>query len=239
MNKENILGTDVCVTTEEELIRAVESDIETGRKSFIVAINPEKILKIRKDEKLAELIGCAEYPIPDGTGVIIASKVKRGNIRKRITGIDSMLLICRMAAKLGHSIFLYGAKPEVVKEATKVLAREYPGLKIAGYLDGYVKDERVVLNTINASNADILFVALGSPSQEEFIMCNREKLCAKIYQGVGGSYDVISGNIKRAPKFMQRCGLEWLYRLIKQPSRIWRQLLLFKFLFLLLVDRGN
>ena len=237
MKKEKILGIQVSVTTYEELKNSVEKDILNHQKSFIVAINPEKVLKARKDEQLKELLNKATYQIPDGVGIIYASKIKKGQIRSRITGIDCMDMLCDLASEKGYKIFLYGAKEETIKETKVKLEEKYPKINIVGYINGYEKDNEKIIKEINKSKADIVFVALGSPKQENWINDYKDEMNAAIFQGVGGSFDVISGNIKRAPLWMQKAGLEWLYRLIKEPKRIFRQLKLVKFLFLILFSK--
>lgn len=237
MNKENILGVNVSVTTYDELRECIIKDISNNKKSFIVAINPEKILKARNNEELKELLNKATYQIPDGIGVIYASKISGGNIKSRITGIDSMEMICKLSNDEGYKIFMYGSKKETVKKAKEVLERKYPKINIVGIMDGYEKDDKKIVTAINKSKADIIFAALGSPKQEEWIQSHIDKLDVKIFQGVGGSFDVISGNIKRAPKWMRKYGLEWLHRLIKEPKRIFRQIKLFKFLFIVLFNK--
>ena len=237
MNKENILGVDVSPLSYEDLKKNIEKDIENNKKSFIVAINPEKILKARKDEKLKELLNNATYEIPDGIGVIYASKLRKGNIKTRITGIDSMEMLCKLSEEKKYKIFMYGAKEETIKKAKENLEIKFPNIQIVGTINGYEKDNDKIISSINKSNADIVFVALGSPKQEYWITDNMDKVSAKIFQGVGGSFDVFSGNIKRAPKWMQKIGLEWLYRLLKEPKRIFRQLKLVKFLWLALIEK--
>lgn len=228
--KENILGIDVCGETYEQLTSRLLADIEEKRNAFIVAINPEKIMKAQQDESLRQLLNSATYQIPDGIGVIIASILKGGNIRQRVTGIDMMLQLCKEAAIHQKKIFLYGAKPGIVDEAKVKLEEMFPGIQITGTLHGYEKDEKVVADTINASGAEIIFVALGSPAQENWIIKHKEKLVPYVYQGVGGSFDVISGRLNRAPASFQKLGLEWFYRLLKEPWRWKRQLILPKFL---------
>ncbi len=237
MTKENILGIDVSVTSYEDLKEAINEDIEKKKKSFIVAINPEKVLKARKNQELKDLLNKASYAIPDGVGIIYASKIKKGQIKSRITGIDCMDMLCGLASDKGYKVFLYGAKKEVIEKAKIKLEEKYKQIKIVGTIDGYEKDEEKIVKQINESKADIIFVALGSPKQENWIMEHMEKLNVSIFQGVGGSFDVISGNIKRAPLWMQKAGLEWLYRLIKEPKRIFRQLKLVKFLFLIIFSK--
>ncbi|WP_110112576.1 WecB/TagA/CpsF family glycosyltransferase [Bacillus sp. CGMCC 1.16541] len=228
--KENILGVDVCSDTYEQLAGKLLEDIEHGRKSFIVAINPEKIMKAQEDEELHYLLNQATYQIPDGIGILLASMLKGGKIRNRVTGIDMMLHLCKEAAIHQKKVFLYGAKPGIADEAKAKLEEMYPGIQIVGTLNGYEKDEQVIQSRINESHADIIFVALGSPSQENWIIAHKDKLSPSVYQGVGGSFDVISGRLNRAPAIFQRFGLEWLYRLLKEPWRWKRQLVLPKFL---------
>ncbi|MHA2957879.1 WecB/TagA/CpsF family glycosyltransferase [Priestia megaterium] len=228
--KENILGIDVCSDTYDELAAKLLQDIDKGQKSFIVAINPEKIMKAQEDQELKSLLNQATYQIPDGIGVILASKLKKGRIRERVTGIDMMLKLCKEATNNGKRIFLYGAKPGIADEAKAKLEEMFPGILIAGTLNGYEKNEEVIERTINDSGAEIVFVALGSPAQENWIIAHKEKLNPSVYQGVGGSFDVISGRLNRAPAVFQKFGLEWLYRLLKEPWRWKRQLELPRFL---------
>ncbi|MFE0624071.1 WecB/TagA/CpsF family glycosyltransferase [Priestia aryabhattai] len=228
--KENILGIDVCSDTYDELAVNLLQDIDKGRKSFIVAINPEKIMKAQEDRELKSLLNQATYQIPDGIGVILASKLKKGRIRERVTGIDMMLKLCKEATNNGKRIFLYGAKPGIADEAKAKLEEMFPGILIVGTLNGYEKNEEVIEHTINDSGAEIVFVALGSPAQENWIIAHKEKLNPSVYQGVGGSFDVISGRLNRAPAVFQKFGLEWLYRLLKEPWRWKRQLELPRFL---------
>ena len=237
MEKEKILGIDVCVTTYEELRNAIKNDIEKNKKSYIVTINPEKVIKAKKDESLKKILNNAQYQIPDGIGIIYASKIKKGNIKSRITGIDTMEMICDLSNKENFRIFMYGAKADIIEKAQK-LEEQYENINICGYINGYENDEKKIIKTINNSNPDILFVALGSPKQEKFISKNFNKLNCKILLGVGGSFDVISGHKKRAPKWVQNKGLEWLYRLIKEPKRIFRQTKIVSFIFDVILEKN-
>lgn len=239
MKKENILGIDVIVSDYEQLMESIKKDIAEKQKKMIIAINPEKILTARNDDQLKEILNNADYQIPDGMGIVIASKLKSGGIKSRITGVDTMEKLCQLANKEGYRIFMYGAKEATIMKAKQVLESRYPNIKIVGYQNGYVENDNDVINKINESKAQILFIALGSPKQEKFILKYKDQLCVSIYQGVGGSFDVISGNIKRAPIWMQNIGLEWFYRLIKDPKRIGRQLKLFGFIGLVLSSKKN
>jgi len=229
--KETILGVEVNTENYDELIPKVFRNIEDKKKSLVVAINPEKLMKAKEDPELKALLNRAEFQIPDGIGVIIASKLKKGSISSRITGIDMMDRIVREAARTGRAVFLYGAKPGVANKAAQQLKQTYPDLIVAGTQDGYESDSSKVLDTINKAQPDILFVAMGSPKQEQWIEQHRDNLYPMLYQGVGGSFDVLAGNVKRAPAAFQRLGAEWLYRLLKEPSRLKRQMNLPKFLF--------
>ncbi|PID02452.1 glycosyltransferase [Sporosarcina sp. P2] len=228
--KEEILGVSVNTENYDELIPKVFENIEEGKKSLIVAINPEKLMKAKEDPELKALLNRAEFQIPDGIGVILASKLKKGEIRSRVTGIDMMDRVVQEAAVRGKRIFLYGAKPGVAQEAAARLQVMHPNIQIAGIQHGYEKDVKVVLDTINQAKPDILFVAMGSPKQEQWIEQHRDQLHPMLFQGVGGSFDVLAGNIKRAPAVFQKAGAEWLYRLMLEPSRIKRQMNLPKFL---------
>ncbi|PZX05922.1 N-acetylglucosaminyldiphosphoundecaprenol N-acetyl-beta-D-mannosaminyltransferase [Psychrobacillus insolitus] len=228
--KEIILGVKVDTDNYDELIKKLFKRIDNKEKSLVVAINPEKLMKAKEDQSLKDLLNRAEFQIPDGIGVILASKLNKGNIKSRVTGIDMMDRIVREAAKTGKSIYLYGAKPGVADQAAQALRSKYPSLKIAGIQDGYEQDNEKVIQKINEVKPEILFVAMGSPRQENWIEANRDRLYPSLYQGVGGSFDVLAGNVKRAPKLFLNTGTEWLYRLMIEPTRIKRQLALPLFL---------
>lgn len=228
--KETVLGIQVNTENYDELIEQIFQRIERKEKSLIVAINPEKIMKAKEDPALKKLLNEAEFQIPDGIGVILASKIQKGQISERVTGVDLMMRLCEEAATKQKSIFLYGGKPGVAAAAAEKLKALYPGIQIAGIQHGYETDNEKVIAKINEAKPDILFVAMGSPKQENWINANRDQLYPTIYQGVGGSFDVLAGNVKRAPKAFQKVGLEWFYRLMMEPKRIKRQMALPKFL---------
>ncbi len=232
MEKEKILGFDVCNIEQEELIQNIYNDYKNNNQSIILSVNPEIILNNYKNDEYINWVNSQKYQIPDGIGIIYASKFNGGNIKKRITGIDLMNEICMTSVNYNSKIFLYGAKPEVAEDTKKQLEKKYIGINIVGVCDGYISEEKAIEN-IKKVNPDILFIGLGSPKQEKFILNNKSKLkSVKILMPVGGSFDVISNNLKRAPKWIIKINLEWLYRLIKQPKRIFRQVKLLKFIFL-------
>jgi N-acetylglucosaminyldiphosphoundecaprenol N-acetyl-beta-D-mannosaminyltransferase len=236
--KEQYLGVSVSPLTYEEIIDDIQKRIAAGKTSTVIAVNPEKVMAANRDPLVKELINESTYQIPDGIGMIIASKLKGGKIRERVTGVDMMRRLLRFAADKGYGVFLYGAKEEVVSKAKENLERQIPGLIISGYENGYVQDQEALIQKINDSKAVLLFVALGSPKQELWIREHRNELKhVKVFQGVGGSFDVYSGMVKRAPAFFRKAGLEWLYRLIKEPKRLKRQMALPKFVMKVLTSR--
>lgn len=230
MKKENYLGVDVSPYNYEEIIADLRERMKAGLQSTIIAVNPEKVMAAEKNEELRQLINSSTYQIPDGVGILLASKMKGGKISSRVTGVDMMDRLIRFAAEENHKVFLYGAKEEVVTTAKQKLEEKYPSLVISGYENGYEKDNDKIVNKINGSEADLLFVAMGSPKQELWIRENMGKLNVKVFQGVGGSFDVFSGKVQRAPLFFRKLGIEWLYRLLKEPKRFKRQLALPRFL---------
>ena len=237
MKKEKILGYDICNEESNEILKEIFNDFNKATQNFIVNINPEIAVKNYKNDYFRKEFNSQKYQIPDGIGIVLASKIKKGNIKERVTGIDFMGEICKESIKNSGKIFLYGAKKDVVEKAAVELQNKYPGIVISGTCDGYCESE-IAIKKINDSDADILFVALGSPKQELFILENKEKLTKiKIFMPVGGSFDVISNNIKRAPNWVIKLNLEWLYRLIRQPWRFFRQLKLIKFIFLVIKEK--
>lgn len=230
MRKETYFGVDVSPLSYEEILVDVEGRMQQGQKSTIIAVNPEKVMAAEKNEQLRDLINNSTYGIPDGVGILLASKLKKGSITSRVTGVDMMDRLLQFAAEKGYRVFLYGAKEDVVSKAKEKIEEKYPSIIISGYENGYVQDAELVVQKINEAKADLLFVAMGSPKQELWIREHMNSVSAKVFQGVGGSFDVFAGHVQRAPKAFRKLGLEWLYRLMKEPKRLKRQLALPKFL---------
>lgn len=222
MDKERILGVDICNTNYEVLKKCVKEDIDSNKKSFIVAINPEKIILANKNKKMMKILNEATYQIPDGIGIVYASKIMKGKIFSRITGIDFMNTLCQLADEYKYRIFLYGSTKDVIENVEENLKKKYKDINIVGKVDGFEEKNEEIIEKINEANTNILFVALGSPLQEEWIWDNKDKLKVNIMQGVGGSFDVLAGKVKRAPNWIIKLGLEWLYRAFKEPVRIKR-----------------
>ncbi len=234
MNKENILGFNVCNTNFTELIDNIFRDFDNNISNFIVNVNPEIVINNYKNKKMLEILNKENYQIPDGIGIIYASRILKKNIKQRITGIDLMMHICSESINHDSKIFLYGGKDGIANKAKKELEILYPKINIVGVCNGYI-EENTAVNIIKKSNPNILFVGLGSPKQEKFIINHRNELNnIKIFMPIGGSLDVISKSIKRAPNWVINYNLEWLYRAIKEPKRFLKYINLIKFIFLLM-----
>ena len=220
-----ILGVRVDKITKAQALEEFQKLLEGDRCELIVTPNAEIVEKASKTPQLRRIINEeAAIVTPDGVGLIYASKLKGDPIQEKVAGIDFAHSAIELCAQLGRSVYLLGSKPGVAEAAAANLEKEIPGLKIAGFRDGYFKDEEEseVVAEINASGADFLCVALGSPKQEYFVIKHRDALKVKAAAGLGGSLDIWSGQLNRAPKFYIDHGLEWLYRMIQEPKRLKR-----------------
>ncbi len=230
---ERFLGIPVDPVDNEGALAAARLAVAGERPPLLViAINPEKVMKAQRDAELRAFIERAGLRIADGVGIVLASRLRGGRVRSRVTGVDLMLLLIAEAAKRNWRIFLLGARPEVNEAAAVELLRRFPSLVIAGRRDGYFSPEDAgkVAAEIAKAHPDLLFVALGSPAQERFLLQWGERTGTKVRMGVGGSLDVLAGRVPRAPAAMRRAGLEWLYRLYREPRRLRRMLVLPVFL---------
>ena len=225
------------ITIELAALRAFEM-LRSDEKAYVVTPNPEIVWMTRRDEALRSAVNNAELVLPDGIGIILGSRILGTPLRGgRVPGIDfAASLLERMAAS-GLSLFLFGAKPGIAELAGQRLRDKFPGLIIAGTADGYYYDEGSLVGEINKAQPDVLFVCMGSPKQELWMTGNIERLDVKLCAGLGGSLDVFAGIQKRAPAFMQKLGLEWLYRLVREPSRIKRMIKLPLFVMALIWKR--
>ncbi|MHB1256310.1 MAG: WecB/TagA/CpsF family glycosyltransferase [Dethiobacteraceae bacterium] len=222
--QEFILDIPTDAVTLAEAVAWAQEKLSQNRPHFIASVNPEICLSARRNSTLQAALLAADLRIPDGIGIVLASRLCGGQIRERVTGIDLMEELVALAAAEGKKVFLFGAAEGVAAAAASKLKERYPSLLVAGTAHGYLPqaaDEEVACD-IAASGADMVFVALGSPRQELFVAKHGAASGAKLLMVVGGSFDVLSGRLKRAPLLYQRLGLEWFYRLIQQPKRILR-----------------
>ena len=216
------------LTMEEAVDRALEL-MDQRRGAYVVTPNPEIIMLARENAGLMSAIEGADLVLADGVGVTYGAKILGTPLKGRVPGIDfASKLMGEMAGK-GLSVFLFGAKPGVAEKAAAALTARCPGLVIAGTNDGYFKDDGPIIEKINAAAPDLLLVCLGAPKQELWMQANAARLNVGLMAGLGGSLDVFAGNVQRAPEQWQKLGLEWLYRLLKEPSRIGRMMKLPRF----------
>lgn len=217
------------VDMHEALAKVIEFVEKGQRVHTVFASNPEKNFHIAKDKLLHSVFKTADLLLPDGIGMIHAMRLVFGERKRRVTGCDFMESICALAAAKKYKVFVYGAKEEVNLKAVETLQSKYPRLQIAGRSNGYVAEDDMgsLVQKINESGAEILFLALGSPKQEYWVAKHAHELKnVRVCQGIGGTLDVVAGNVKRAPEFFCKTGMEWLYRLISEPKRWKRQLVL-------------
>jgi len=234
-----LLGVRVDDVTFEEALSVIEGFIREGTPHQVVTVNPEFVMAARRDEEFRRILNAAHLALPDGIGLIWASRLLGRPLRERVAGSDLVPMIAALAAKRGYRLFLLGAAPGVAEEAAQRLRQENPGLTIAGTHAGSpaVEEEEEIVALVQAARPHVLLVAYGAPAQDKWIARNLERLRVPVCMGVGGALDFIAGVAKRAPRWVQRLGLEWLHRLIHQPWRWRRQLALVRFAGLVLRER--
>jgi N-acetylglucosaminyldiphosphoundecaprenol N-acetyl-beta-D-mannosaminyltransferase len=232
-NKIFLLGVGFSDINEHEVLEYIITGLPNqSKKYYIVTPNPELLVMASNDKNYQRVLNDAKLALSDGIGVMIAGKVMGKPLKERIHGVDLVKSLCKEISRQPITVGFLGAGPSVAEKASECLKREYPGLKV-----GLVSQEWS--ESLKNRPVDILFVAFGSPKQEIWISENLEKLPAKVVIGVGGAFDFISGKVRRAPLFMRKIGLEWLFRLIIQPWRIKRQLRLIQFIFLVFKAKFN
>lgn len=225
-----ILGVGFDNITMEQAVAEGVRLINTPGAHYAVTPNPEIVEVCRTDPEAMEAVRNADLVLADGIGIIYGAKLLGTPLKGRVTGIGFAQGLMGEMAQNGKSLFLLGAKPGVAEKAADKLRTAYPGLQIAGTRDGYFQEDGPVLEEIRASGADVVFVCLGAPKQEKWMRKNGAASGARLLVGLGGCLDVFSGEVQRAPEIFQRLGLEWFYRLIKNPSRFGRMMKLPLFL---------
>ena len=214
----------------DEALQAALEMIDEGGCHVIHTPNAEIVQLCVEKPEYYEVINSSDMTVPDGAGVILASKILKKPLKKgKVAGVELGEALASEASVRGLRLYMLGGKPGIAEEAKRRLCEKYPGLDICGCSDGYFTDDGPVIQKINDSGADILFVCLGVPKQELWMKKNRGVLNVSLMAGLGGSLDVYSGTVKRAPEIFIRLGLEWLYRLIREPRRIGRMMKLPKF----------
>jgi len=255
-NRIKLFQVGIDQVDNQETIQRIEEFIISKKPHQIVTPDTLAVLRARKEPEYHAILKSADLVTPDGAGILWATTTLNYPLPERVTGIDIIHNICRLAAKKGYSLYLLGSYPGVVGEAALNLTRKYPGIKIAGTHHGYFacedsqncedvknsdsdnnKEEEEIIDEIRENRPDILLVGMGVPKQEKWISKNLDKMDVPVCMGVGGSFDVLSGRIPRAPLWMQRHGMEWIYRSIKQPNRAFRTLALFYFIWLVILGK--
>ncbi len=215
--------------------------IASGKPHLIVTADASGLVMAQSDDELKQIINGADLVTPDSAGLLLASKLLGDPLTDRVSGVDISRELCRIAAEDGFGVFLFGAAPEIADEAAQKLKEQYPGLTIAGTRNGFFSDDETseIVRQIRESGAKALLVALGIPKQEKWIRDNINDLGVCVAMGVGGTLDVFSGRAKRAPKWMQKHGLEWLYRLAQNPKKLSKVATLPRFLAMVVRERSG
>ncbi len=237
MNRIRVLNVQFDSVTIAEAVQQAVKWLHSDEKKYIVTPNAEIVLEARKNQLLSDAIRNAGMVLPDGVGVVRAARSYRTPLKSKVAGIDFASALCEELRKTeDYKLFLLGAQPGVAELAKTALESKYPGLIVGGTMHGYYDDEQMAVQAINDSGAKVVFVCLGSPKQEIFMMEHQTEINANLLIGLGGSLDVFSGKVKRAPVVWQKLGMEWLYRLLQEPKRLGRILRLPKFQLLAWAD---
>ena len=240
MERINFLGTPMDASTMDETVEAIAQRLKRGVFTQHVVVNVAKLVNMRKDPALAKSVTDCDIINIDGMGVVWGARFLGHNVQERVAGVDLFHNLNAMAAREGFPVFYLGAKDEVVHKTAQVMQAKHPPLTIAGAHHGYFwDDEAAMVAKIKASGAKLLFVAITSPKKENFINRWREELGVDFVMGVGGTFDVVAGKVKRAPIWMQKAGLEWLYRVIQEPGRMWKRYLITNVAFVWLLLRSK
>lgn len=236
-DKINILGVNISMMSMKETVNKALAFFEDDKNHVVYTPNSEIIYVAYKDGEFAKILNSADINTADGIGVVYASKILGKPLSERVAGYDFLNELIKASAPLNKRVFLFGSKPNVAEKAAKTLEERYPGIVICGTRNGYFKDEESeqIAHEIKSANPDIVLVCLGAPKQEKWIDKYKDIIGADVIMGAGGSLDVLAGTVERAPEKWQKLGLEWAYRLKKEPKRIGRMSALPKFGFAVLL----
>ena len=234
-----ILNTYVNAMSMDETVEAVEEMVERRVPVQHVVINALKINLMRKDEKLRKIVNECPLINADGFSILLAARLLNVPVKERVTGCDLFMRLVEDSSVRGYKIYLFGAREEVVEKVKEIFEEKYPSLQVVGYRNGYFTEEEEpqIVKNMAASGADIMFVAFSSPKKEYWIRQHLKDLNIPFVMGVGGSFDVIAGATKRAPLWMQKCGLEWFYRFMQEPCRLWNRYMVGNISFMMYVLR--
>lgn len=227
-----ILGVPVHPLTMNESVAVLEEKLQKKEQAFVVTANAEIIMMCQKDKEYNNIVSeQADLVLPDGAGAVWAGRYLGNEVPERVAGFDLYNQLLKLSADKGYKAYFFGGAPGVAEAAKNKAEELYPGVQIVGCRNGYFTEaeEEAIIKEINDAAPDMLFVALGAPKQEKWLVKYRNQLKSRVLMGIGGSFDVLAGKMERAPKWMQEASLEWAFRLYKQPSRFMRMLALPKF----------
>ncbi len=227
-----ILGVPVHPLTMNESVTVLEEKLQKKEQAFVVTANAEIIMMCQQDKEYNNIVSeQADLVLPDGAGAVWAGRYLGNEVPERVAGFDLYNQLLKLSADKGYKAYFFGGAPGVAEAAKNKAEELYPGVQIVGCRNGYFNEmeEEAIIKEINDAAPDMLFVALGAPKQEKWLVKYRNQLKPRVLMGIGGSFDVLAGKMERAPKWMQEASLEWAFRLYKQPSRFMRMLALPKF----------
>jgi N-acetylglucosaminyldiphosphoundecaprenol N-acetyl-beta-D-mannosaminyltransferase len=241
MQSAKILGCRVDALGSDEAVRRIAEYARGTAGALVVTLGTEMIVRAQTDPNFREIVNTSALSLCDTVGVKYAARLHGTRIAERVSGVDLLGPLCALLAEQGSSVYFLGAKGDTAQRAAAALQSRFPRLTIAGARDGFFPADRdsEVASMVAASGANVLFVGLGSPRQEIFLKHHLQETGCGVGIGVGGSFDVLAGNVERAPMLWQRLNVEWLYRLVREPQRWRRQLALPKFVWLVLLERAT
>lgn len=215
---------------KEDILKILEQRVAENKKTYVVTANAEIVMYAKENVSYFNIITKADYIVPDGIGVVKGAQILKKEIKERVPGIELMVDLLKIANKFNQKVYFYGAKNEVIEKMIKRIKSDYPNINIVGYSNGYINDsDNKITDEIINLEPDYIFVAKGAPLQDEWINKVIQKTNKGLFMGVGGSFDVLAGEVKRAPEIWQKLNLEWLYRIAGDPKRWKRSMALPKF----------
>lgn len=227
----SVLDVMIDMVTMKEAVAMIEDFIVQRQPRLVATANAEMVMNANEDAELKEILAAADLVVPDGAGVVWAARHQGHPMQERVAGYDLAQALLAQAAVKGYKVYFFGGAPGIAEAATRVAGEKYPGLNVVGIRNGFFspQDDSTIVEEIRSARPDILLAALGVPKQEKWLFAHMKELEVPVSMGVGGSFDVMAGVVCRAPVWMQRAGLEWLYRLACQPQRFMRMLALPRF----------
>lgn len=228
---EKVLGYDFVNNSMNEFVDEMHLRIKNGKKTFVVTANPEIITYANTHPHYEKVLKQANFIIPDGVGITIASKLLGNPLQERITGFDFMTELLRISDKKQYKVYFLGTQPGVIDQTVHNIKQVFPNIDVAGFHHGFFEEDQQIINEIKKTEPDIIFLGLGFPKQEEWIANNKHHFHKGLFIGLGGCFNVWAGVVKRAPKFWRQLNLEWAYRIISEPTRLKRSIAIPQFVF--------